>query len=390
MSAILRLHPRRLALLACCVAVAGFPLGCASDRDDRPADTLLNVDDLQNDPFYKLGYSLQWRGYPGLGPLADPLYFDVEGELATFQDTDNTLSLIETDTGRVRWSVSLGDSLEKFVGNAFASGRAVRTGDLADGRVVIAAGETELQIFDAETGNLIDRQRLSDLANTQPIVNEPSIILGSTTGQVFAHDLPVGVKVWGVDLRGAIDNQMVLMDNRSLGVVSNAGDVIMLDIERGTSNGRRERLFEGVATSPVTDGDTLYVASLDQSIYAFGVRDARRQWRVRTESPLRSQPALHEGLLMLHIPREGFVALDARTGQRVWTTDDVEGEVVATRPQEVLVWNENTGEMILLDLSDGDELQRLAIPNIDRFKQHEGVLYAIERNGVVSKYAALR
>lgn len=350
--------------------------GCANSAPARPDAPDYAVDDIREDPFYKSGLRLVWRAYPQVGTRERPLFLEPVGDALTFQDTGNTLSLIEDTTGRIRWTASLGRPLEKFVGTTRRGGS------------IIAASESELQFLDIQNGQLVDRQRLAVLANTKPVLVSGVAVMGSTTGEVFGHDLSVGVRRWGVALDGPIITPVVPVGGRDVALVSAGGEVIILNALEGVSSGRRTTLFDGVSTSVVADNGQIYIAGLDQSVWAYNIETGRRVWRHRTESRLDQQPLVSDGVVVVYAEREGLLGLDARSGDVLWTQSDAPGHAVAARGSAVYIWNGTT--LRVVSLRDGSVRSQVELPGIVQFVDGEnGILYVVDVAGVVSKFEPL-
>ena len=363
---------------ACAMVLTGCNAGPGAPAEPRAAqsDAFYDVDDIEQDPYYRSGLRLVWRSYPQVAPGAGVLFFRPLGDVHAFQDTSNTFSLIEDATGRIRWNASLGRPLEKFVGAARYRGS------------VLATSESEIRFLDLDNGALLDRQRLSVLSNTRPVITGSIAVMGSSTGEVFGHELSVGVRNWGVDLEGPIEAPVVDLGRTDVGVVSAGGEVIMLDARSGTSNGRRARLFGGVESRPVTDGRTMYVASLDQSVWAYDIRTGRRSWRHRTQSELTAQPIVASDVFIVDAEREGLMGLDAASGERLWTQQDAGGDAVMAYAEQVFLWD---GERLsVVALRDGSVRSSEVLPGIvDVVAGEDGIVFVVDRNGVVSKYEPL-
>ncbi len=354
---------------------AGLFSGCdgARSADDR---TMAVGSDIENDPYFQSGLRLVWRAYPQVGDGERPLYFEVLDDALAFQDTANTMSLIEGPSGRIRWTAALGRPLEKFVGAARMD------------NIVIAASESELQFLDVQNGQLIDRQRLAVLANTRPVILPPVAVVGSSTGEVYAHDLRVGVKVWGVKMHGPIKSPVIKLGGGDVGVVSEGGELIMLKASEGTSGGRRATLFAGVENGLITDGAQMYAAGLDQSVWAYDIGSGRRVWRHRTESALSAQPIVAHGVVVVYAEREGLLGIDARNGKLLWSQADAQGDGVASSATSVTLWDGTT--MTVVSLRDGSIRSQVELPGVRWVRSgKDGILYAIGENGVVSKYEPL-
>ncbi|MEM1422442.1 MAG: PQQ-binding-like beta-propeller repeat protein [Planctomycetota bacterium] len=371
MSTTTRLARTLLAPACACVLLS------ACQNAPEPVDRFrTGVVDIETDPYYQSGLRLVWRSYPEQAQGQTELYTNLVGNDLVFQDTANTVSFIEGPTGRVRWTASLGRPLEKFVG-------AARHND-----AVIIASESELQFLDAQNGQLIDRQRLSVLANTRPVLVFPNLIVGSTTGEVFAHDIRVGVRRWGVKLDGPVNAPVVTLSGRDIGAVSEGGELIMLDANTGASGGRIAKLFDGVENRPVTDDAQVYIAGTDQSVWAYDIGSGERVWRHRTQSPMDAQPVLGGGVLVVHAEREGLLGINAQTGQRLWAQRDARGDGVVASDTAATLWDGTT--LTVVSLRDGAIRSQHELPGIRSVQAGDnGVIYAIADDGVVSKYEPL-
>ncbi|MEO1129115.1 MAG: PQQ-binding-like beta-propeller repeat protein [Planctomycetota bacterium] len=347
----------------------------AQDSGDRPYYV---ADEGETPPHQRLGYRLEWRGFPFLTEGSEPRFFDVADDVLIFHDSKNNLTLMENGTGRIRWSTRVGAPLRKFIGN-------VRAGDN-----LIVSSETDVQIIDLATGNLRDRQRLAVLANTRPAVVSGVAVFGCTTGEVLGHSLLTRYKLWGYALNGVITADPVAVRGADVAVVSQAGDVIIINAETGSAEGRRNAIFDGLSNNPIADERLVYVAGRDQSVWAFDATTGNVRWRLRTESPITAQPVLHDDRVYITLPREGFVALDARTGERVWGLDNVTGRVVGVRAGRLLVWSPN--RVVLVDPERGEIVDDLEIPDLATVVCEpfvDGFLYSVTPEGVVDKFAPL-
>ncbi|MBZ0173593.1 MAG: PQQ-like beta-propeller repeat protein, partial [Phycisphaerales bacterium] len=203
-----------------------------------------------------------------------------------------------------------------------------------------------------------------------------------------------GSKEWGYGLDGSITADPVQL-GRTAGFVTQTGEVFFVDIPTGSGLGRA-RISGGLATNPVTDGAFMYIASLDQSIYAFAPGDSTWLWRYRTDAPLTTQPAWHGGVLYAHVASEGLLAFDVgqdalnggRFGEQLWANQAVEGEVVSIRDDELVVWD--GANATLVDRVSGDIIARIALPRIKKLIPSEfadGDLYALADNGLLAKFS---
>lgn len=372
-------RPRFAAIgLAGSLALLG---GCASggsgtaspERRSTPADT--SSIEQQATPFMALGYSLTWALGDTQGDNSRIKMLDIGGDLILAHDRNNNLTAREIRNGEVRWATNLGNRLTKFVGN-------VRLGDR-----IVSASEAELLILDASTGRLDDRQRLGVLSNTAPVVaNGYMLVFGAANGEVFGHDLRVGFKRWGFQLNERVRAEPVRV-GQFVGAVAESGQVLLVNPLNGESVSRVGQIYGGMDTNPISDGRVMYVASADQSIYAFAGSTGELLWRVRTQSRLESQPAVHDGTLYVHVPDEGMLAVATRDGRRLWANRDISGEVIAVRRGNLLVWNGS--EAMLVDPSTGDLRERVALPGVRQIIANgfvDGDLIVLRGNSALSRF----
>lgn len=363
----------RLALALVCAA--GLSGGCASSSGASRSGGSGSAQETPADPYFELGWRLEWRALPLLTRGASPKYFEPHDNALLFQDSSNTLTLMEPSTGRNRWSVEVDPPPSRSVGNAY------------DGARVYSASDNELFVLDARTGEFLERHSLAVVVNTPPLLVGDIAVFGGASGEVLGHSLVSTYKLWGYKLSGRITAKPVQIGD-AVGVVSQGGDVITLNPATGGSYGRNS-IFAGLANDPVAAGGVMYVASTDQSVYAFDAQNGQVRWRHRTQQPLVDQPALHNGRLYVYIPLRGMVCFDALNGSVLWEAVGVRGRMLGLRNGRLIAWDGR--EAVALDPERGDVIMRRELPDIaalrvDKFE--DGALYAIRPNGWVSKYSA--
>jgi outer membrane protein assembly factor BamB len=130
-----------------------------------------------------------------------------------------------------------------------------------------------------------------------------------------------GVSAWAFTSIGSFDTDLVRV-GPYVGAVSQGGDVLVLT-PRGDLVGRA-RVFGRVDSRPVSDGQSIFVASRDQSIWAFASTGATL-WRHRTPNAITAQPTAHEGVIYCHLRDEGMTALNAATGEVLWQNPAAKG-----------------------------------------------------------------
>lgn len=376
--------PRPLLGAALGALAIALSVGCASNRPGAvSAGPMIETAQsssgsiVDHDAYAQLGYRLVWQGYPVMGDRAAVRFFDVFDDVIVMHSAANVITLMETTTGSNRWVREVGTRLDAFVGNTTDNGQ------------LLVSSDNELFMLDMRTGEITDKDNLAVVVSTPPRVVWPIVVYGSGGGEVLGHNLETGFKLWGYKLRGSITARPVRIGERLVGVVSQEGDVIILDAWNGSST-LRARIFGGLENNPVGSDDAMYVASLDQSIYGFATRGDTWDWRVRTQNPLRAQPTLLDGVLYVDIPGEGLAAIDpAYGGERIWTNPDAAGAVIGMQDGDLIVFNRERRTAYRIDPERGDLIETVVLQGVERLHMSpniDGDLFAVSPRGVVSKF----
>lgn len=362
--------------LAACLAACSSSTPVLTRETGPGVEARASAFPIEHDGWSRLGYRYDWTAYPYVSGQGRIRFADAYQDVLIVQETGGILSVVETTNGGVRWSTELANPLTKFVGNA------------RDGDRIICSSESEAFILTAATGNLMARQRIEKVVNTRPLlVERPGgalAIYGTPTGEVLAHYLGQSIKVWGFDTPGAIEGRPVMMGS-VVGAVSQTGDVFFLDSTSGSLQGRA-RIFDGVSNDPVTNGQLMFIASLDQSLYAFAP-SGTQVWRYRGTQPLRAQPTADGGTVYCTIPELGLTSFDALSGKINWSAKQVAGTVVARNKNRLITWDGATA--CLIDPELGDVIERIPLKGVDFLttdKYEDGTMYAVAKSGVIARF----
>lgn len=324
----------------------------------------------------RLGYRLDWVGFP-FGVNERPVTIAamlVQPDGVVIQRETSVVTLMEPNTGRNRWSTELTGPLTRWVGIAR---------DDQDASRLCVVSESEVFMLAPATGNLLARQRLGRVVNTPPVMAGNAAVFGTSLGVVHAHNFANGLPLWAFASRGSIEARLLDVGG-TIAAVSQGGDVMFLNAD-GSMVGRG-RIFGALDADPATDGQLLFVASRDQSLWAFDVTGAT-VWRHRTSNPLTQTPVVHDGTLYVDLGIDGLTAMDPASGSVKWSNPKAHGRVVASRAGRLLVWNHGT--MLAVDPASGAIAEQVALPGVslvatDAFS--DGNLYAVSDRGVVAKF----
>lgn len=374
------MRTRRLDLVLALTSLAGVSTmlaACASDgsgsvRSGQSPEQRLASIDIDDAAYAKIGYRRDWSGFPNVASGGFIKLIEVTGDVVFTQDSNSTVTALDATNGSALWATQLGGLLTRFVGiNRVDEG-------------LLASSDAEAFLINTKNGSYISRHGFEKVVNTRPVVVGDLAFYGTSVGELLCHRISTGLKFRGVAMAGSIDQPPVLVGN-TVGAVTQAGDVLFVAADSGTLLSRT-KVFGGLATRPVSDGGMMYIASLDQSVYAF-TPAATTAWRYKTSFPLRSQPAVHNGTVYVAIPGDGMTALDAATGSVKWKTAELSGEVIGVRKGDLMVWD---GEFIYrVDAAHGEIVSKFKMAGVRAYaveKFEDGTLYAVSNSGVVTRF----
>lgn len=321
----------------------------------------------------KIGYRVQWRGFAAMTPGARVASFNPLGDVLAVQDSSSAITVLEAGSGQRRWSDQVGSPLIRFYG-----------AERIDNRLVVSS-EAEVFFFDIQTGNLTDKHDLADVVTTPPVVAGDTLVYGTTSNVVLGHSLISGYRAWGILSNAPVATPPIAIGGSgTVGVISRSGEVILLNALNGSTIGRG-RMFDGSNAPLAASPSALYVASRDQSLYAFSA-EGLEIWRIRTSSPLRNAPAYHDGRVYCDLGSDGLSGVDANNGKILWSNAGVRGTVVAIVKNRLVCFDGSS--VALIDPRDGAVVERVAVDGVqmlvpDNFV--DGNLYTVASNGVIGK-----
>jgi len=132
-----------------------------------------------------------------------------------------------------------------------------------------------LYAVNAEEGSLLWKVRTGSAINTSPALFENSVYVGNEAGEIYAFDT-AGVKFWTHRARG------------------------------------------GIVSSPVTDGNLLYMADDTNRVFALRVGDGEEVWSVGMKACVSRRMGLSKGALYFGCNDGSFYAVNASDGTGKW------------------------------------------------------------------------
>jgi outer membrane protein assembly factor BamB len=110
-------------------------------------------------------------------------------------------------------------------------------------------------------------------------------------------------------------------------------------------------------SNPVTDGETIYVASMDHNVYAVNPGNMNQIWKTELDASITASPTVVDGTMYIATIGGTVYALDAATGQIIWQNNfegGVSDHVVAAGDRLYLgLLYQDTGTIYALNAEDG-------------------------------------
>ncbi|MBC6438717.1 MAG: PQQ-binding-like beta-propeller repeat protein [Rhodobacteraceae bacterium] len=255
---------------------------------------------------------------------ADPVVTD--GRIFTL-DADAGVRATATSGGAL-WSVDLTPGFEHGSGGASGGALAV-----AGPTVFATTGYGELVALNVADGSECWRQRLGAGITAPTIANDTAYIV-SRDNQAWAIDISNGRIRWqlpaapttGAVLSGgaapAITDRLVIFPLGSgelVGALRLSGVRVWATTVAGGRRGVAYNNLADITADPVVDGDVIYVGNQSGRVVALEAASGQRIW---TATDGAYSPVLPVGDSVFFVSdRNELVRLDAETGARIWGTD---------------------------------------------------------------------
>lgn len=321
----------------------------------------------------KMGYRWDWNAFPVMLDNQGPLRSEPHGEIVVFQETGGTISGIDDRVGETIWSNKPAGDLTKFTGMGRRD------------RFIFVSSESELFTLDATTGELVDRQSFEKIVATDFVLLGDQVVVGTTSGEVMGHYLPAGIRIYGHDMEGIFDQDLVAIGS-VVGGVTSSGRVICVDPVTQRQTGLNS-IYEGPGAALAASDELMFVPGLDQYLYAFQGADARVAWKHLTPSPITEPPVFHEGVLYCSLADTGLTAFDAATGKVLWVSEDQFGKVIGLRNGRLLVFDGTS--LVVVEPQRGIVFDKINLSNVFHITTApfvDGAIYLTSREGVVAKF----
>lgn len=236
------------------------------------------------------------------------------------------------DNPHKAWSADLGSSAseeEKILAQPV----------VAEGRIFAVDAETRVSAFDAKSGkrlwrvDLTPRHEESGAIGGGLAYHAGKLIVATGYGDVLALDPATGASFWYTPLKVPVRGAPTADANRVF-VVTFDNQVHALDVERGDElwtytgitelasfiGGANPAVEGNIVIAPFSSGEVLALRA-DTGVVAWGeqlVRNSGRISQIGALNDIDGRPVIDRGRVYAVSQSGRFIAIDLRTGERVW------------------------------------------------------------------------
>lgn len=281
------------------------------------------------------------------------------------------------------WKTSIGEGSSRYT-------QVLAQPIVVDGRIYAVDGGAQVGAYDAANGNELWRTSLKPSDDYGNSFGGGAAFwkgrLYVTTGyaQVLALDPANGKVIWRTNVGAPVRSGPTVTDGRVYAVTVE-NELVAL----ATDDGRRLWSHNGIpetaglvgSASPAVDGDVVVVGYTSGEVYALAVENGRPLWSdnlasVRTVdavtalADIRGRPVIDRGRVFAVSHSGRMVAVDLRSGERIWEQDlgSSQGPWVAGDYVYVL---SNENELVCLTRNDGKVRWLRQLPSYEDEKAKE-------------------
>jgi eukaryotic-like serine/threonine-protein kinase len=223
--------------------------------------------------------------------------------------------------------------------------------------------------------------------------SSPAVVNGvfyaRSTGAVTALNSSTGSLIWRSSLSGNGGGSPIVVDDTVY--ISESGYVYALNAQNGTLRWSRDlEYMSNTYNSPAVANGILYISCASDLFYALDAETGDFIWSYPTGGGSLSTPVVSSGIVYLGSGHSGVFALDAKTGAKIWNypTSPGMGSSVAVAGGNVYLAG-NDGVMYALNAATGAKLWSYVMSNVGTSSSPSianGVLYIRNSNGYLCAF----
>ncbi|MEX0937061.1 MAG: PQQ-binding-like beta-propeller repeat protein [Pirellulales bacterium] len=209
-----------------------------------------------------------------------------------------------------------GSSLWKHeTGLGIAAAAAVR-----EGRVYVGDIQGKFVCLSAEDGTKIWETEAGAEINGGANFHGLNVLFGSQDATLYCLNALTGESVWEHQIADQIRCSPTIVEGRAF-LAGCDGKLHIIDVEKGTSTGD-VAIDAPTGSTPAAVGDFIYFGTEGGTLFCINWKQAEVAWKYqspRSNQPIRSSAAVHDGLVVFGSRDRQIHALDAASGDAKWT-----------------------------------------------------------------------
>lgn len=267
------------------------------------------------------------------------------------QSDRGVLQVLDGETGRTRWVVTVGDV------------RHPSTQPAVNEKFVAVTHGSQLYVFDRESGKLAFERKVGGAPGAGPALGNELVYVPLVNGRVEAYQLAKPQSPpWIYQATGRALLQPLVTAN-TMSFTTDRGYMYVGPVDLGIIRYKFEAHDTVVATQTFAGPRSLFLASIDGYVYSVQEFTGEQQWRFSTGEPIVHPPVSIDGNCYVVTNRAGMYCVDSQTGEERWWTPQIRKFIGASKTRAYCL--DETGRMIILDIKTGGKIGSLPTEQLD-------------------------
>jgi outer membrane protein assembly factor BamB len=156
------------------------------------------------------------------------------------------------------------------------------------------------------------------------------------------------------------------------------------------------KLSAGVEAPIAADNQACFVASIDQSLWAFDLLNGRVMWQYFTQAALTNPPIRIADGLFLQVPGEGLISFNPMPNEKpegeVRWKSKAPGNVIARVGTNLMAWDAASHTLSSVAVSNGRIVTQVSMPKVESIKfvpNIDGDMFLASHEGTVERLEPL-
>lgn len=236
-------------------------------------------------------------------------------------------------------------------------------GVLINDRLFVGSNNGRMYSINLTNGQILWSFDTKSEVVAEPLLSEGVIYFISGSQAVFALDAVTGKQLWTYNRQDTSSTMTIRggskpsISNGSLYVGFSDGSVVSMNAKTGTQQWEitvnRNTRFKDIDSSPVIDGDSLFINSYDDQIYCISKNKGEILWK----SPYggSATPMILGDVLVTTSSKGEIATLSKKDGSLVWKKKTTQGVYIDPISYKgLIVASESQGKLNILDHATGE------------------------------------